>query len=41
MMNVEVSFALFNFWSVAALPSSLNTRLFFIRRSKKEPKNDE
>jgi hypothetical protein len=35
MMNVEVGFALFNFWSAAALPSSLNTQMFFIRHSKK------
>jgi hypothetical protein len=40
-MNVEGGFALFNFWSAAALPSPLNTQLLFIHHSEKEPKNDE
>jgi hypothetical protein len=40
-MNVEGGFALFNFWSAAAFPSSLDTQMFVIHHSKKEPKNGE
>jgi hypothetical protein len=41
MMNVAVGFAPFIDEPKADTTSSLATRLFFIRHSKKEPKNDE